>query len=342
MRCNTVTESMVAATVRTVDGARALRVERVLRPQPQVGQVRVRVQRAGINTLDARLAEGTLPRWATANCLPWDLSSAPTRGIGVDVVGIVDRVGSEAHAHLLGCRVAGYVNASRRACFGFATPGTYAEWALASASDLAVVPSVVSDDEAAALPLPALTAHQVLEKYSVGAKHRVVVMGAAGSVGKMAVQLSMLRGARVSAVCRPKDADAVAKLGADEVIVADDVRRLVPTPVYDVVYDTTAALSAKQGGRWRRRGGVFVSNLFSADVAWRRWTGLADFAWVKPNGAHMKHLLQLVAAGQLRVEVDATFLLEQVAQAHQWLADRGGRVVLEVQPALPGAFPERT
>src|SRR5580700_12240725 len=152
------------------------------------GTVLIRVRFAGVNPLDSNL----VGRLSAASSYPFV--------VGVDFAGVAERVPAGEHGLQAGDRV-----------FGMArTHGSYAEYtAVAPAAKmepLARIPDGVADDQAAALPIPAVTALRTVELLEVTAGQRVVVMGATGGVGGYAVQMACSRGAHVIATVRG-DAD---------------------------------------------------------------------------------------------------------------------------------------
>src|SRR5580692_3813657 len=163
-----------------------------------VGAVLVRVTFAGVNPLDSNL----LGRLTAASSYPFV--------VGIDFAGVAERVPAGEHGLRVGDRV-----------FGMArTHGSYAEYTAvapaASMEPVARIPEGVADDQAAALPIPAVTALRTVELLDVIAGQQVVVMGATGGVGGYAVQMARSRGAYVIATVRG-DAEEARRLGAEEV-----------------------------------------------------------------------------------------------------------------------------
>ena len=162
------------------------------------GEVLVRVRFAGVNPLD----NNTLGRLTAASSYPFVA--------GIDFAGVVEHVPAGAVDLQAGDRV-----------FGMArTHGSYAEYTAvaptAAMEPLARIPDRVADDQAAAMPIPAVTALRTVELLEVGAGQHVVVMGATGGVGGYAVEMARSRGAQVIATVRG-DAGEARRLGAEEV-----------------------------------------------------------------------------------------------------------------------------
>jgi len=187
----------------------SLRVTEVERPVPGPGQVLVRVRAAGVSRGTLHLVTG-LPRMmrlATGVRRPrrggfWSREGVP----GLDVCGTVVEVGRGAEQFATGQEV-----------FGIAR-GSFAQYAVASTDMLALAPPTLSAPQAAVLAESGQTALQALDAARVAARTRVLVVGASGGVGSMAVQLAVARGAEVTAVCSGAKAATVAGWGASRVV----------------------------------------------------------------------------------------------------------------------------
>jgi len=187
-------------------------------PQPGPGQVRVRVKAAGLNALDGKKRSGTLEA-----VFPTTLPAIP----GGELAGVVDALGEGVSDVQVGDEV-----------LGWADTGSYAEYALATT--VALKPADLSWQDAAALPVASETAERVLDQLEVVAGETVLMHGASGAVGTVAVQLATARGARVIATASPSNQDYLTSLGAtpttyDEGLV-ERVRALAPEGV-DAVFD---------------------------------------------------------------------------------------------------------
>lgn len=203
------------------------RLAEVPRPAAGPGQVVVRVEAAGLNPWDLKVADGILK--GKKHDFPLI--------IGTDAAGVIEEVGDEVDQFAVGDRVVGTL-AGRP--YGH---GTFAEYVPATAaSTVTKVPDGVSSEQAAALPTAGLAAIDLLDVLEPVAGRTVLVVGAAGGVGSYVVQLLAGAGARVIATARPDDAERLRGLGVAETIdytagpVADAVRRLHPDGV-DVLVD---------------------------------------------------------------------------------------------------------
>ncbi|MFG1659946.1 NADP-dependent oxidoreductase [Micromonospora chersina] len=298
-----------------------LRLRDLPTPTPGDGEVLVRVHAAGVNAIDwlTRAGQGvTVSRFPAV--LGWDLS------------GVVAATGPGVDGLPVGSEVFGMGGFPRLI-------GGYAEYAVVAADVLARKPEVIDHATAAATPMPALTAWQTVATHArVTAGQRVLVHGAAGGVGHLAVQLAAGAGAHVIGTASTRNHELVSALGATEVI--DYTRQPVAEVVrdVDVVVDPIGGDAAVGLLATVRPGGLLVTlkgrdpRLESA--AAQRGVRLA-FTYVTPDGAAMARVAHLLGDGRLRVEVQQVFPLEQAATAHA-LGERGhvrGRLVLDTLDA---------
>ncbi|MES0836848.1 zinc-binding dehydrogenase [Nocardiopsis tropica] len=258
-------------------------------PEPAPGQVRIKVQACGLNPSDYQRAAYGIPEWEWPAVL------------GLDVVGVIDALGPQVEGPAVGQRVA-YTGDIRER-------GGFAEYTLARAEVLAVVPEEVSSAQAAALPSAGLTAYQaIVRRLHVGEQDTVLITGAAGGVGGFATQLAALTGARVLATEAAHNTDRVKKLGADQVIdfhtedIPARVMELTHGRGVDAVLDTVGADSATANlSLLAHTGGI-------ATVA-----GRPDLETVAPFGvAPSVHEIALGAAytlGDQRARRDLSFML---------------------------------
>ncbi|WP_198954748.1 NAD(P)-dependent alcohol dehydrogenase [Kineosporia sp. R_H_3] len=219
-----------------------LQVREVPTPAPGTGEVLLRVSAAALNPYDWHLTTGR-PYFMR---LLFGLRR-PARAVrGADVAGRVVAVGEGVVGLAVGDRVAGMAS------------GSFAEYAVADATSVAVLPDRIPDDEAAAIPLAGTTALQALRDHGalVAGRH-VLVVGAAGGVGGYAVQLAVAMGAVVTGVCSTGNVDLVRSWGATEV-VDRTVTDWADGPRHDLVVDTVGTRPLAVCRRAVRPGGGYV------------------------------------------------------------------------------------
>ena len=301
-------------------GREAMHVADVDPPPVAPDGILVRVRAAGVNPVDAKIRRGYM-----AERLPFHFPLIP----GWDVAGVVEQVGPAVTGFRPGDELYGYI---RRHHLQF---GTYAELATATDTFFAPKPPGLSFEEAAAIPLAALTAHQALETVGVRGGETLFLPGGAGGVGHFAIQLGIARGARVIATASERNQDFLRELGADPIDYgAGDVPALVGELTRDSGAD--AALDLFGGDRREevfaalRRGGRLVS--VAQPPPEERDGFEVHYVFVRPDGDELRELADLVAAGQLRPHVEEVLPLERAAEAHERI-EAGhvrGKLVLSV------------
>ncbi|MBW7472260.1 NADP-dependent oxidoreductase [Marinobacter sp. M216] len=284
-------------------------------PQPEAGQVLIRVHGAGLNPIDWKTRKGLgFAARQIENSLPW----TP----GYDVAGEVVAVAEDVTTLTPGDRVMGMI--------GFpAGGGGYAEYAVAGADELAIVPEELDLMVAGALPLAALTAWQALfEVAKLESGQKILIHAGAGGVGHFAVQFALERGAHVVATASASNRDFLAELGVHEVIdyrttdVAEECYGL------DVVLDLVGGEAGKRSLHTLGEQGVLVTiPTVTADeiISAAEEMGLrAHGMTVRPDVFHLDEIAELIEDGDVRVHIDQSFPLEKVADAHELL--EGGHV----------------
>jgi 2-desacetyl-2-hydroxyethyl bacteriochlorophyllide A dehydrogenase len=317
---------MKAVVMDRYGGREVLQVREVPKPQPQPGDILVRILAAAINPVDWKIRNGLL-----RPLLPRSFPHIP----GSDVAGKIEEVGSQVATFRRGDEVYAMVPATRG--------GAYAEYVAVNAEHAARKPAGMSFDEAAAAPLAALTALQALrDKGNLLAGQSALINGAAGGVGSFAVQIAKAIGAHVTAVCGPDSVELVRNLGADDVINYRDedfTRRDQP---FDVIFDAVAKRSFGECMRCLKPRGRYLTTLPSFSLLFwsalrplARLTGYrkrARFILARPSGRDLAYLTSLVESGKLRSVVARTFSLQQVQEAHA-LSESGhahGKIVLRI------------
>ncbi|MEU9130153.1 NADP-dependent oxidoreductase [Kitasatospora sp. NPDC048540] len=272
-------------------------------PRPAPGEVLVQVRAAGVNPVDWKAREG----WVGTG-RPFPL------GLGWDVAGVV--VGSAApEGPAVGDEVYGMLPLP----YGAA----YQEFTTVPAAAVAPKPAALTFEQAAAVPLAALTAWQALDAAGVKGGERVLVQGGAGGVGHFAVQLAKARGARVLATASGRNLGFLRDLGVDEAI--DHTRGDLATvdPV-DLVIDAVGGRVQRESWGLLRAGGTLITLPEPLDEAHRRPGIDARRVVVSPDGAALSRIGELITAGVVRVEVQQVLPLDRAADAHRISA--GGRV----------------
>jgi NADPH:quinone reductase-like Zn-dependent oxidoreductase len=311
---------MRAITQQAFGGPEVLRlVEDAPTPAPGPTQVLVRVHATSVNPVELIVRSGAFP-----------LLGEPPFVLGWDVSGVVEQVDPGVHRFKVGDEVYGMP-------YHPAAGGAYAEYLVAPSRQLARKPAGISHPEAAALPLVGLTAwHALAEIAQLEPGQRVLIHGAGGGLGHVAVQLAKHLGAQVVGTASAGKHDFLRGLGADQLIdyrTQDYTEVLRDAPV-DVVLETLGGGNAQRSFGVLRPGGLLVTAVerlsttlpVLAKQAGVRFAAVA----VEPDAAGLEALTALVEAGKLRVHLQQVFPLEQVAQAHELLAAGGVRGKLAI------------
>lgn len=318
--------SMRAVVQHVFGGPDVLRVEEVPRPVPLPTEILVRVHAAGINPVDWKTRSGG----GMAGVL-----GEPPFTLGWDVSGVVEETGFGVTTFKAGDEVYGMPWFPRAA-------GGYAEYVTAPARQFAHKPTSISHEQAAAVPLAALTAWQALvDTADVRPGRRVLIHAAAGGVGHFAVQFAKHLGAHVTGTASRPRHDWLTALGADELIDYTAVRFEDAVKDIDVVIDLVGDAHDNTGIRSLdvlRPGGLIVAipaGVSPELLQAARSRGLRTSAFlVEPDGPALTRIAGLIDAGEVSVEVEEVFPLERAAQAHtRGESDRTrGKLVLRVTP----------
>src|SRR5215217_2810951 len=278
-------------------------------PIPEIGadEILIRVRAAGVNPFDWKVADGVL-KDEEEHHFPLIL--------GFDAAGVVERVGADVTRLSEGDEVYGYLS---RPVMG---EGTYAEHVGAPAAIVAKKPETVGFAEAAALPMPALTAMDLVDAVDLGEGETVLIVGATGGVGSYAVQLAARRSTRVIATARQANEAFVQELGATETIdhtredLIETVRAAHPDgieAIIDVVSDPDVL---SRMARLVKEGGRIASSVYAADVESLAERSIkATNIGMQPGARRLEELSWMVDAGEISVRLERTFPLEKAREA---------------------------
>jgi NADPH:quinone reductase-like Zn-dependent oxidoreductase len=310
--------TMRAATISEFGSPNVIHLTDAPVPEPQPGQLRVRVSAAGVGPWDALIREG---RSEVPQTLPLTLGS--------DIAGTVDAVGTNVSGFALGDVVYGLTNEH--------FTGGYAEYALASASSMAQTPTSLNSIEAASTPVVAVTAWQMLFDYAHAvAGQKVLIHGAAGSVGAYAVQMARNAELEVFATVSFDDLDYIRSLGANVAIDRRKTSFEKIVPAVDIVLDTVGGDTTVRSIAVLKPGGSLVSVVSSRmpDVLAAKAGVKAVFFMVDVTTARLDKFAELFNAGKLVPSVGTVLPLDDVRIAHQMLAGaphKRGKIVLNAQ-----------
>lgn len=308
---------MKAVRIHAYGDVSVLSHDEVPRPLPGTGEVLIRVLATSVNPFDAALRAGYLASYFN-HSLPLVL--------GTDAAGIIEDVGPGVTTFQPGARV--YARG------GVFRDGTYAEYAVIPASDVAPAPRALLTVHAAALPHVALTAWQALiELAHVADGQTVLIHGAAGGVGHIAVQLARWLGARVIGTAST-NFDFLEELDVDQAINHATTPFEDEVDLVDVVLDTVGDITQQRSWKILKPGGILVSTIQvpSPELAAAHGVRQAMVYSTPPIAETLAEITTLVDAGTIRPHVSATLPLDEVARAHEMIESRHtrGKIVLQV------------
>jgi NADPH:quinone reductase-like Zn-dependent oxidoreductase len=310
-----------------------LKFEEIAKPTAGDDEVLIKVRAASVNPLDWHFMRGTpyIVRMMTG------LRKPKITRLGVDVAGQVEAVGRNVTQFILGDEVFG------------ACRGAFAEYACASESAFVLKPHNVTFEQAASVPIAALTALQALrDKGQVQPGQAVLINGAAGGVGTFAVQIAKSFGAVVTGVCSTRNVDMVRSIGADRVIdyTQEDFTQMGQR--YDLFFDCVGNHSLSACRRVLNPKGIYVPVGGTADrwmigplaraitalvLSWFVSQKLVIFFLAKPNKEDLTILHDLMAAGKLTLVIDRRYRLSEVPEAIRYLEEghARGKVVITLE-----------
>jgi len=281
-------------------------------PEPGPGQVRVRVQAVGVNPVDGKIRSGIMEA-----VFPTTLPAVP----GGEIAGVVDAVGEEVDRLKVGDEV-----------LGWSDTGAYAQYALAAATVLAPKPAGLGWTHAAALPVASDGAERVLDLLDIKPGETLLIHGASGALGTIAVQLAVARGAHVIGTAGHANQDYVTSLGATALVYGDNlverVRELAPEGV-DAVFDAAGKGALEDSITLRGTTDRIVT---TADFRARELGIVFAEGPQRRSAPRLAELAQQAADGTLRTTLSATYPLADAAEAQQ-ASDAGhnrGKIVLTV------------
>ena len=309
-----------------------LNLEEVQKPVPKDDEVLVKVHAASANAADWHLmrADPFLVRLMGFGLLK------PKKGLlGADIAGRVEAVGGDVTQFQPGDEVFGDLSGS-----GF---GAFAEYVCATVDALASKPANVSFEEAAAVPLAAVTALQGLRyKGHVRPGQKVLINGASGGVGTFAVQIAKTFGTEVTGVCSTSKMDMVRSIGADHVIdytredftrIGQQYDRILAANGYHPISDYKRALSPE--GTYVMTGGSGAQMLQAMTLGpIMSMTGSKKLGYVsmKQNKEDLVSVKELLESGKITPVIDRTYPLSEIPEAIRYLEEghAKGKVVITV------------
>lgn len=310
---------MKAVRIHAYGSSDVLTYEEAPRPVPKEGEMLIRVHATTVNPIDIAVRAGYMTGYLN-HTLPLIL--------GTDLSGVVEELGPGANSFSPGDAV--YTRA------GIYRDGTYAEYAIVSAGEVAAKPQSIDHFHAAALPHVTLTAWQALfELANLKKGQTVLIHGAAGGVGHIAVQLAKWRGAKVIGTASI-NSDLLESLGVDQVIDYSKTAFEDVVEGVDVILDTIGRDVQERCWPILNRGGILVSTVEepSSDIAEARGVRKAMVFSSPPIAETLTKVANMVDAGEIKPVVSNVLPLQDTKKAHQIVETKHarGKIVLQVSP----------
>lgn len=309
---------MKAIQMKVYGSPEVLQMTEIPTPEIAANEVLIRVKAAGVNAIDTKIRAGYLQKM-----MPFPLPKT----LGWDASGVVVSTGKDTTRFKAGDEV--YSQTS------FHAGGSYAEFMAAPEHEVALKPKKTSFIEAASLPVIATTAYTFLFKLGeIKPGQKILIVGAAGGVGAMAVQMAKQAGAYVIGIGKTKDLPYILSLHADEALDFTRPDYLKSMKDMDIVLDLVGGPSQSKLLTAIKKGGILLSTVQAPDADIAIATGIrAQFASTKADYTILDKVAEMVDAGKLKVKLGKVFPLSQAVQAQEMLekGSTGGKIILEIE-----------
>ena len=312
------TSPMKAVILNEYGSADVLKNTEVEKPTYGASQILMRVKASGINLIDAKMRAGDV-----ADMMP---KSFPLI-LGWEASGIVDAIGSNVKNFKAGDEVYSHIN--------MMAGGSYAEYVAVHENEAALKPKILSHVQAATVPMNASTAYTSLIKIAnIQKGQKVLIHGAAGSVGSFAVQIARMKGAYVIATTSGKGLTLVKELGADEVIDYKTTDFTAVVKDADMVLDVLGGETQIKSLSVLKQGGLLLTTvpLALAPEKLAEYDVTAEFFFTSPDASILAQLAQWIDEGKLKTPEPIILNLSKASKAHRMMEERTahGKLVFEI------------
>lgn len=314
-----------------------LQLQEVEKPKPKENQVLIKVHATTVTAGDSELRRLKLPLGLSFPMRLYVGLMKPKRItiLGQEFAGEVEEVGKEVELFKIGDQVFGATG------FGFSA---YAEYICLSGNPsemqgtLAIKPTNMTFEEAAAVPTAGFEALFFLRHADIQPGQKVLIFGAGGSIGTFSVQFAKYYGAEVTAVDSARKMDMLRSIGADHVIDYAEKDFTKNGETYDVIIDVVGGkLFSRRLKSLKRNGSYYLANAGLSHVVLGLWTSMTSKKKVviessKQSREDLNFLKELIEAGKIKSVVGKNFSLEQIPEAHRYVETGGkiGNVVITV------------
>ena len=283
----------------------------VERPEPKENEILVKVLAAAVNPVDLKIRNGKGKDFGMK--LPLIL--------GADFAGKVEEVGSE---------IRGFKKQDE--VYGKILTDCYAEYVLVKEDELSKKPSNLDFENAASIPMGSLTAWQaIFDTAKLKSGQKILVHGASGGVGSMAVQIAKAKGAYVIGTASAQNKDFVNSLGADEFIDYSSTNFEDVVKDVDVVFDPIGGDTHKRSYQVLKKGGFLVSLVQQpSEDLMKKYNVQAAVMASQPNPKQLEEITGLIEKGKIKTRIEKVFPFSEVKEAHR-LSEEGhvnGKIIL--------------
>ena len=308
-----------------------LQLKEVEKPTPKDDEVLIKIRAATVATADCEVRSFTFPLWLWLPMrIMFGVMKPRIRILGQELAGEIEAVGKDVKRFKKGDQVFAPIN-------GF---GAHAQYiCLPGSAAMATKPTNMSYEEAASVTVFALNALHFIRKANIESGQKVLINGAGGSIGTIAVQLAKHFGAEVTAVDSAGKLDMLRSIGADHVIdyTREDFTKNGET--YNVIFDVVGKSSFSRSVRSLKQNGRYLlANPRLLPMVRGLWTSMISskkviFKFASYKTEDLIFLKELIEAGKIKSVIDKRYPLEQMAEAHRYVdtGHKKGNVVITVQ-----------
>lgn len=312
-----------------------LQLAEVEKPNPKNKEVLIKIHAATVTAGDCEIRRFDMPTWIWLPArIGFGLRGPRRKILGQELAGEIESVGNDVKKFRKGDQIFAFTG------FGLSA---YAEYTcLPEDGLLSIKPANMSYEEAATVPMGGITALHYLRRANIQNGDKVLINGASGSIGTLAVQLANYFGAEVTGVCSTSNLDMVSFIGANQVIdyTIEDFTKSEGT--YDVIFDVTGKIPYSKGLKTLNKNGRYLlanpglSEMFRGRLNFLRsgkkvLTGVAS-----EKTEDLMFIKELIETGKIKAIIDRCCPLEQTAEAHRYVekGHKKGNVVITVEHNL--------